>query len=229
MEVPSPEAGRVTALHVKEGDRVSEGDVIATIEAAGGEAEADEPKVEEAGEVESRKSEGKEAPAPTKAAPDGDLRAEVVVLGSGPGGYTAAFRAADLGRDVILIERYPSLGGVCPQRRLHPFEGALARRQGHHRGRRDGRPRRVVRQAEGRGRAPARLEGLGGREAHGGLSAWPSSATSASCRASVASPAPTRSKSRARTAPRPWPSSSVSSPPDPRPCACPSCRTTTRG
>ena len=53
------------------------------------------------------------APSPKSAAGNADLHAEVVVLGSGPGGYTAAFRAADLGKKVVLVERYPSLGGVC--------------------------------------------------------------------------------------------------------------------
>ncbi len=115
MEVPSPEGGKIAEIRVKEGDRVSEGDVIMVLEAAGSAAGAgagaDEPEVGEKG---ASRPEG--ASRPTKApspAPEGDLRAEVVVLGSGPGGYTAAFRAADLGRDVILIERYPSLGGVC--------------------------------------------------------------------------------------------------------------------
>ena len=114
MEVPSPEAGKIAEIRVKEGDKVSEGDVIVVLEAAeaagdapggDGEAEAAEPEVEEKGAAKPAK-----AAAP---AAEGDLNAEVVVLGSGPGGYTAAFRAADLGRDVILIERYPSLGGVC--------------------------------------------------------------------------------------------------------------------
>ena len=120
MEVPSPGAGRVAEIRVSEGDKVSEGDVIMVLEAAegagdapagGGEAAASEPEPEP--EVE-EKAAAEPAKAPSSApAAEGELRAEVVVLGSGPGGYTAAFRAADLGRDVILIERYPSLGGVC--------------------------------------------------------------------------------------------------------------------
>ncbi len=95
----------------------------------------------------------------------GDVHAELVVLGSGPGGYTAAFRAADLGLNVVLIERYPIAGRRLPQRRLHPVQGVVARRQGHHRGRRDGRPRRQVRQAEDRPRRAARLEERRGRAA----------------------------------------------------------------
>jgi dihydrolipoamide dehydrogenase len=53
------------------------------------------------------------APATPYSGPKGDIHSEVVVLGAGPGGYTAAFRAADLGKQVVLIERYPTLGGVC--------------------------------------------------------------------------------------------------------------------
>ena len=99
MEVPSPAAGKVAAVAVKEGDRVSEGTVILTLE---GEGAGAAPKAEAP----------KPAPAP-RAAPSGDIHAEVVVLGSGPGGYTAAFRAADLGKKVVLVERDPMLGGVC--------------------------------------------------------------------------------------------------------------------
>ncbi len=95
MEVPAPAAGKVAAVKVKVGDRVAEGSVILTLEGAGAAA-------------------APAAPAAAKAAPaGGDLHAEVVVLGSGPGGYTAAFRAADLGKKVVLIERNPTLGGVC--------------------------------------------------------------------------------------------------------------------
>ncbi|MBI1207374.1 MAG: dihydrolipoyl dehydrogenase [Azospirillum sp.] len=94
LDVPSPSAGTVAAVTVKPGDKVSEGDVILTLESA---AAAPPP-------VTAPK------PAATGAA---DLHAEVLVLGAGPGGYTAAFRAADLGRKVVLVERWPILGGVC--------------------------------------------------------------------------------------------------------------------
>ena len=100
MEVPSPAAGKVAAVAIKEGDRVSEGTVILTLE---GEGAAAAPKAEAPAA----------APAPRAAPAGGDVHAEVVVLGSGPGGYTAAFRAADLGKKVVLIERDPTLGGVC--------------------------------------------------------------------------------------------------------------------
>ena len=95
MEVPSPAAGKVVSIAVKEGDKVAEGSLILMLEAAGASA-APAP-----------------AATPAPAAGGGDVHAEVVVLGSGPGGYTAAFRAADLGKKVVLIEKDPSLGGVC--------------------------------------------------------------------------------------------------------------------
>ena len=101
MEVPASAAGKVLEVKVKEGDRVGEGAVLVTLE---GEGAAAAPAPAAAAPA--------AAPAP-KAAQTGDLHAELVVLGSGPGGYTAAFRAADLGLKVVLIERNPSLGGVC--------------------------------------------------------------------------------------------------------------------
>lgn len=108
MEVPSPAAGVVKSIAVSEGDEVAEGALILTLETA------------EANAV----SEGVEPSSPVGAAPQavaatgtatgaGDVHGEVVVLGSGPGGYTAAFRAADLGKKVVLIEKDPYLGGVC--------------------------------------------------------------------------------------------------------------------
>ncbi|WGW04167.1 dihydrolipoyl dehydrogenase [Tropicibacter oceani] len=106
MEVPSPSAGKVASILVKEGDKVSEGSVILTLEGADAVAEA--PKAE------APAAEAPKAVAATgSASGPGDVHAEVVVLGSGPGGYTAAFRAADLGKKVVLIEKSPVLGGVC--------------------------------------------------------------------------------------------------------------------
>jgi len=107
MEVPSPAAGVIKEIRVAEGDRVSEGTVIMVLEGA-----ASEPAVEAAPAAAAGA-----AVAPVAAAgaatSRGDIHGEVVVLGSGPGGYTAAFRAADLGKKVILIEKDDSLGGVC--------------------------------------------------------------------------------------------------------------------
>ncbi|QIE44589.1 dihydrolipoyl dehydrogenase [Pseudohalocynthiibacter aestuariivivens] len=108
MEVPSPAAGKVTEIKVSEGDKVTQGDVIMVLEGAdAGDSTDDAPKADP--ETTSPKSVAATGSAKGK----GDMHAEIVVLGSGPGGYTAAFRAADLGKDVILIEKYPTLGGVC--------------------------------------------------------------------------------------------------------------------
>ncbi len=111
MEVPAPRAGKVTELKIAVGDRVSEGSVILELEPADGGVDG---QAETAGEAAAESK--APAPAPTPAAPSGeqaDHTCQVLVLGAGPGGYTAAFRAADLGLDVVLVERYPRLGGVC--------------------------------------------------------------------------------------------------------------------
>jgi dihydrolipoamide dehydrogenase len=106
MEVPAPAAGTVKELKVRAGGRVSEGDVILLLETEATAREEQKPKSEPPTD--------RRAAQPTASrAGKGDLRAEVLVLGSGPGGYTAAFRAVDLGKQVVLVERYPTLGGVC--------------------------------------------------------------------------------------------------------------------
>ncbi|MEY3372412.1 MAG: hypothetical protein RLZZ537_880, partial [Pseudomonadota bacterium] len=115
MEVPASAGGVLKQWKVKLGDTLSEGDVIALLEAAGEPAAVPAPTATPAAPA------PKAAPAPVvpapKAAPapkgDADHSCQLVVIGSGPGGYTAAFRAADLGMDVILVERYAQLGGVC--------------------------------------------------------------------------------------------------------------------
>jgi dihydrolipoamide dehydrogenase len=107
MEIPSSDAGVVKELRVKVGDKVSVGSVILMLE-TGAAAPQATPRPPDA--AEERKP---AAAVPPPQAGAADLHAEVVVLGSGPGGYTAAFRAADLGKSVILVERYPNLGGVC--------------------------------------------------------------------------------------------------------------------
>ncbi len=118
MEVPAPVAGVVKALRVKLDDKVSEGAVIALIEAAeagGGKAVPASPQATIAASV-SPAPAAAAAAAPGPAAGAGraaDIECALLVLGAGPGGYTAAFRAADLGLDVVLVERYASLGGVC--------------------------------------------------------------------------------------------------------------------
>ena len=120
MEIPSPAAGVVKELKLKVGDKVSEGTLIMLLEAAEPAAAAAAPAAAAAspafakdGAVAARISPNA-IPAAAPAARSGaDLYAEVVVLGAGPGGYTAAFRAADLGKNVVLIERHATLGGVC--------------------------------------------------------------------------------------------------------------------
>ena len=118
MEVPAPEAGVVKELKVKLGDKVSEGVVLLLLESAGAatvaKAEAPAPKAE-APKPASAPAAPALAPVAVAAGPipKGDFHAEVMVLGSGPGGYTGAFRAADLGKKVVLVERYADLGGVC--------------------------------------------------------------------------------------------------------------------
>lgn len=108
MEVPSSRAGIVKTLHVKVGDKVSQGDAILTLELSVVAEVSVEPVVASDQSIQTTQSDTQ-----STAKLQGDIHAEVVVLGAGPGGYTAAFRSADLGKKVILIERYPSLGGVC--------------------------------------------------------------------------------------------------------------------
>ena len=108
MEVPSPMAGTVKEVKIKLGDKVSEGSVILTLStgvAAGAPAAPPAPSAAPAAPI----------PAPTAAkfAGGADIECEMVVLGAGPGGYSAAFRSADLGMKTVLVERYPTLGGVC--------------------------------------------------------------------------------------------------------------------
>jgi dihydrolipoamide dehydrogenase len=124
MDVPSPHAGTVKEIRVKNGDKVSQGSVIAVIEAqAGANAEPAPAKAASPSASDSTALAGaiaqqgassvRQALTSTLASLDADFHAEVLVLGAGPGGYTAAFRAADLGKKVVLVERYPTLGGVC--------------------------------------------------------------------------------------------------------------------
>lgn len=107
MEVPSPAAGVVKEIKVAENDTVSKGTVILVLEGAASSTSVETAPAEVAMPVPSPVT------ATGAATGAGDHHADIVVLGSGPGGYTAAFRAADLGKSVILIERNPTLGGVC--------------------------------------------------------------------------------------------------------------------
>ncbi|MCE5233493.1 MAG: dihydrolipoyl dehydrogenase [Mizugakiibacter sp.] len=141
MEVPSGAAGTVKELKVKVGDTVSQGTLIAVLETGAAEAAQPAAAVAPSPQRGEGRREGAApqapaaqtpppAPQPSPASGRGsqavaapaaaretgrkaDLECRMLVLGSGPGGYTAAFRAADLGLDTVLVERYPSLGGVC--------------------------------------------------------------------------------------------------------------------
>jgi dihydrolipoamide dehydrogenase len=96
MEIPSPDAGVVKEIRIKVGDKVSKGSAILVLEAKAATKAPEAPKS-----------------APPVPAAGADIEYDVVVLGAGPGGYSAAFRAADLGMKTVLVERYPTLGGVC--------------------------------------------------------------------------------------------------------------------
>ena len=126
MDVPAPAAGVVKSLAVKVGDKVSEGALLLTLETTAGEATAPpDAATGPASAASSAPATAKPAPAPQRApaaattsAADEyrgavDIECQMVVIGSGPGGYSGAFRAADLGLKTVLIERYSTLGGVC--------------------------------------------------------------------------------------------------------------------
>jgi dihydrolipoamide dehydrogenase len=120
IEIPSPSAGTVKEVLVNVNDKVSQGSMILKLEVSDGEAPTADYSEAATTATDESETTTSTTETPTTAAPvaasfdgDSDLHAEVVVLGSGPGGYTAAFRAADLGKQVILIERYDNIGGVC--------------------------------------------------------------------------------------------------------------------
>ncbi len=124
MDVPSPVAGTVTGLSVALGDNVSAGTLIITVDAAEADPTAAEPQAQHTAPAGYGSSAAPPAPpTPPTAASNGavtpytgtkgDVHAEVLVLGAGPGGYTAAFRAADLGKSVVLVDSRGPLGGVC--------------------------------------------------------------------------------------------------------------------
>ncbi len=99
LDVPAPAAGVIGELHVKVGDKVSQGTLIATYASIDGEVASPAPAAQ---------------PSPPPSPPSHvDFEADLVVLGAGPGGYSAAFRAADLGEKVLIVDKRPTLGGVC--------------------------------------------------------------------------------------------------------------------
>ncbi|UOB54506.1 dihydrolipoyl dehydrogenase [Burkholderia pyrrocinia] len=116
MEVPSDVAGTVKEVKVKAGEKVSQGTVIAIVEAsAGAAAPAKAPEPAKPAAAAPAPAAAAPAPAPQAGSYAGavDVECDMLVLGAGPGGYSAAFRAADLGMKTVLVERYSTLGGVC--------------------------------------------------------------------------------------------------------------------
>ncbi|HEY0822915.1 MAG TPA: dihydrolipoyl dehydrogenase [Ramlibacter sp.] len=125
MEIPSSHAGVVKELKVKVGDKVAEGSVLAVVETTGAASPSPQPSPQAGegakpasppspGPAGEGRGEGARAPLPSGSYNGGvDLECEMLVLGAGPGGYSAAFRAADLGMKTVLVERYATLGGVC--------------------------------------------------------------------------------------------------------------------
>lgn len=119
MEIPAPATGTVTSVIVKQGDKISQGSDLLVMDVAtdnAGSNDASSPAEGSTAQTQSSDSTPEQPePTPAPAAADSsiDVQFDLVVLGAGPGGYTAAFRAADLGMQVLLIERYPDLGGVC--------------------------------------------------------------------------------------------------------------------
>ena len=141
MEIPSSSAGAIVELKVKVGDKLNQGSVIGTVEAEGGAKQAPSSTAPAGKPDTATPPAPKSAPPPSPAAPTpatpgasaataasdkrisgpapaswsgkADIECKTMVLGSGPGGYSAAFRAADLGMNTVLIERYATLGGVC--------------------------------------------------------------------------------------------------------------------
>lgn len=112
MDIPSSQAGVVKQIKVKVGDKVAKGALILMVETVTTAAKSPVAAAPKAADTEAAKTETASA-TPSTSNDDNDIDTQVVVLGSGPGGYTAAFRAADLGLKVVLIERYSTLGGVC--------------------------------------------------------------------------------------------------------------------
>ncbi len=124
MEIPSPAAGVVKEIKVSMGDKITEGALILLLEVQAGAATEntstnDATEAKDSAETPPVKPAQTQTDTPAPAPPasagfeKGDKHAELLILGSGPGGYTAAFRAADLGRQVIMIERHERIGGVC--------------------------------------------------------------------------------------------------------------------
>ena len=130
MDIPAPMAGKVSKIAVATGDTVNVDDLVITIEAADEQAQDSEPPAPAVQQTSAPEEKVAETPAAAAETPTtapvapiqtedkadiakADAHTALLVIGSGPGGYTAAFRAADLGLEVTLVEKYDSLGGVC--------------------------------------------------------------------------------------------------------------------
>ena len=153
MEIPAPAAGVIRSVDVAEGDFVSEGWLVATMDAdekpATSEVDAASETPEKGAGKPVEQKQMEQAPQEAvleeeDTTPDVEYDFEVLVLGAGPGGYTAAFRAADLGLKVALVERYPELGRGLSERGVYSFQGLAACRRGHRRGRCNGRSWRGI-------------------------------------------------------------------------------------
>jgi dihydrolipoamide dehydrogenase len=121
MDVPAPSAGTVKSIAVKVGDKVSEGSLVLVLEAEqSGDRRSAIGNAADAPSAPAKPSPTPNRPSPIAASASAasysgtaDLECEMLVLGAGPGGYSAAFRAADLGMKTVIVERYATLGGVC--------------------------------------------------------------------------------------------------------------------
>ncbi len=113
MEIPSSAGGVVKELKVKLGDKISEGSLILMLETTEAAASAAPAPAAPAAAAAAPAAAPVAAPAAASFSGSADIECDTLVLGAGPGGYTAAFRAADLGQKVVLVERYATLGGVC--------------------------------------------------------------------------------------------------------------------
>jgi len=124
MEVPSPSAGTVKDVRVKIGDKVGEGSLILTLETGLTHAAPAAPAA-------TRAAPGAPMPMAARHVGEADHECDMLVLGAGPGGYSAAFRSADLGMTTVLVERYPTLGGGGQERRRS--QGGQVRQVDHRR------------------------------------------------------------------------------------------------
>jgi dihydrolipoamide dehydrogenase len=180
MEIPSPAAGEIMELKVEVGSTVSQGTVIAVLGVAAEEQADTGATAAEPGQAAGEKSVAGDAGGAAQTGSGHEF--DVVVLGSGPGGYTAAFRAADLGLRVALVERYPVLGGVCLNVGCIPSKALLQRTASVS----------ATRRSTWRNCGPSRTAWSANSPA--GWPAWRSSARSRSSRAWRPSRAPTKSR-----------------------------------